>query len=389
MTGLLFVATSRNNVSSSLILEGLQRVAGVIKDYCGVLNEDALRKNFILVYELLDEIMDFGYVQNTTTEGLKPLIFNEPQTPPVAATKSRTGSIFSAPSRNPANATQKSVVSGDSKSGKGRDEIFVDIIEKVSVTFNASGYMLTNEIDGSIMVKSFLNGNPTVRVALNEDLLIGKNDGTASFMGDYGAGRLGVQLDDCNFHSSVKLDDFETERTLLLLPPDGEFALMNYRSTAEFTPPFKVVTAIDETGPYVAELVLKIRAEFPENNSGSNVCLKMPLPKATTRASCQLAASATGQSTEWMENTKTLVWNFKKLAGKSEHVLRCKLTFNQERVCNLKREMGPATLNFTIPMYNPSRLQVRFLQVMNKDVTYNPYRWVRYVTKSNSYVCRI
>ena len=36
-------------------------------------------------------------------------------------------------------------------------------------------------------------------------------------------------LDDCNFHESVSLDRFDTERTLELVPPNGEFAVMNYR----------------------------------------------------------------------------------------------------------------------------------------------------------------
>jgi hypothetical protein len=30
------------------------------QDYCGVLNEESLRKNFVLVYELLDEMLDYG-----------------------------------------------------------------------------------------------------------------------------------------------------------------------------------------------------------------------------------------------------------------------------------------------------------------------------------------
>lgn len=57
IVGLFFVATTRVNVSPSLVLELLQRIARVIKDYLGVLNEDSLRKNFVLVYELLDEVM--------------------------------------------------------------------------------------------------------------------------------------------------------------------------------------------------------------------------------------------------------------------------------------------------------------------------------------------
>ena len=50
----------------------------VIKDFCGVLSEDVLRKNFTLLYEITDEMLDFGYPQLTATELVKPLIVNEP-----------------------------------------------------------------------------------------------------------------------------------------------------------------------------------------------------------------------------------------------------------------------------------------------------------------------
>jgi AP-4 complex subunit mu-1 len=48
----------------------------VIKDFCGVLTEDAIRKNFILIYEILDEMLvpsftpiiiipqDFGHLKH-------------------------------------------------------------------------------------------------------------------------------------------------------------------------------------------------------------------------------------------------------------------------------------------------------------------------------------
>lgn len=32
------------------------------------------------------------------------------------------------------------------------------------------GYILTSEIDGTIQMKSYLTGNPEIRVALNDDL---------------------------------------------------------------------------------------------------------------------------------------------------------------------------------------------------------------------------
>ena len=47
------------------------------------------------------------------------------------------------------------------------------------------------------------------------------------------------------------------------------------------------------------------------------------------------------------------------------------------------------SINFETPMYNVSGLQVRYLRILEKQKFYNPYRWVRYVTQSNSYVCRV
>lgn len=40
-----------------MVLELLDRMTRVFKDYCGYLSEEALRKNFVLVYELIDEIL--------------------------------------------------------------------------------------------------------------------------------------------------------------------------------------------------------------------------------------------------------------------------------------------------------------------------------------------
>lgn len=46
-------------------------------------------------------------------------------------------------------------------------------------------------------------------------------------------------------------------------------------------------------------------------------------------------------------------------------------------------------MNFEIPMYNISNLQVRYLRIMEEAKSYNPYRWVRYVARSSSYICRL
>ena len=37
-----------------------------------------MRKNFLLIYELLDEIIDYGYPQNSSSEALKEFVLNDP-----------------------------------------------------------------------------------------------------------------------------------------------------------------------------------------------------------------------------------------------------------------------------------------------------------------------
>lgn len=149
-------------------------MAKVFKDYCGVLTEESIRKNFILIYELLDEMVDFGYPQITSTEMLKSCIHNEPVV--VTATGTQPMSmLMSMNSRSKSSTAANVPVSvGNSRSGKQKNEIYVDVIERLTVLFNASGYVVNSSIDGSIQMKSFLSGNPELRLALNEDLVIGK-----------------------------------------------------------------------------------------------------------------------------------------------------------------------------------------------------------------------
>ena len=50
----------------------------VFRDYCGILNEESIRKNFVLIYEIIDEIIDYGNAQLVTTENIRQYIVNEP-----------------------------------------------------------------------------------------------------------------------------------------------------------------------------------------------------------------------------------------------------------------------------------------------------------------------
>jgi AP-4 complex subunit mu-1 len=126
---------------------------------------------------------------------------------------------------------------GVKRSKNDKNEIFVDIFEKLSVLFNSNGSIINSSIEGVIQCKSYLRGNPGLRLVLNDDLVVGKDSHGASGS---------VVLDDCAFHESVDTRDFDTLRTLAINPPDGEFLVMNYRISADYQTPYRIYPFIDE-----------------------------------------------------------------------------------------------------------------------------------------------
>ena len=75
---LYIVVSTLDNASPNYYLEVLDRVMTVIKDHIGQLNEETIRKNFVLIYEIIDEMIDFGYPQLADTEQVKQFVFTEP-----------------------------------------------------------------------------------------------------------------------------------------------------------------------------------------------------------------------------------------------------------------------------------------------------------------------
>ena len=373
-------------LTRSHFLQLLSKIAKVFKDYCGTLSEESIRKNFILLYELLDELLDYGYPQVTQTENLKAFVYNEPI---VVSPVADTGKMIN-PKTASANAVHKPVISSvdtegrkTSLSANQKNEIFVDILERLSVLFSNNGYVLNSTIDGCIQMKSYLAGNPQLRLALNEDLAVGKN--TSSVYGS------GVTVDDINFNDCVNLSEWEHGRTLSFYPPDGEFILLNYRMTGEFKTPFRIFPSIEEVETNKLEIAVHVRAEIPENHFGANVSIEVPMPQSTTAATCQVVStpSATGVHAEYVSHERKLFWTLKKFPGCTEQTMRAKVTLSGPCTSQIRREIGPINMNFEIPMYNVSSLQVRYLRIAENMPGYTPYRWVRYVTQSSSYVCRL
>jgi AP-4 complex subunit mu-1 len=255
-------------------------------------------------------------------------------------------------------------------------------------------------------------------------LIIGREQGSYPIHNNSGK----VILDDVTFHDCVNLSEFELGRVMSFYPPDGEFVAMQYRLTGEFPVPFRIFPAMEETGPKSLELSVLVRAEMDASHFGANVVVEIPLPKCTATATCHilsssgaptslvgsvsssLASSSGGPSSSSSNSNsssssaefvgasnsstsssaeKKVVWTIKKFPGASEQTIKIKVTLDKPCTSHIRRELGPIHMNFEIPMFNVSNLQVRYMRIAENVPGYTPYRWVRYVTQSSSYVCRL
>lgn len=378
------------------------------KDFCGILSEEALRKNFPLIYELLDEIIDFGFIQGTSTESLKSYVHNEPVLTDGVSTKSSDGSsiapaaisnVISGGKNNhttasagrsaPSSASNKPVTVNFAADRNRKNEIFVDVIETITVTLSGTGTVLRSEIDGSIVMKAFIAGNPELVMGVSDDLRIGPE--AVANASPY---QLVRPWDDANFNDCVRWNELDTMHTLNFKPPDGEFIFLNYRITDNIKLPFTIYPyLVDDMGPGRMDLVIKVKAEFPTTNHANNWEVTVPVPPFATSVGTEVNPGVTGQSAEFKSAERRVKWSIAKFPGGTDQVLRIKMSVSNPAppVDAVKRELGPISASFEVPLYNPSGFQIKFLKLADRSVPkeYNPLKWVRYLTKSSSYVSRL
>ena len=59
-SNLWLAAVTKQNVNATMVFEFLLKVVDVMQNYFGKISEENVKNNFVLIYELLDEIVDFG-----------------------------------------------------------------------------------------------------------------------------------------------------------------------------------------------------------------------------------------------------------------------------------------------------------------------------------------
>ncbi|CDR43106.1 hypothetical protein NBRC10512_001515 [Rhodotorula toruloides] len=374
--GLWLVAVCKHNANAALVYEFTYRFINLGRSYFGKLDEESVKNNFVLIYELLDEILDFGYPQNSESDTLKMYITTE-------GVKSEQA-VREEASKITIQAT--GAISWRRNDVKYRkNEAFVDVIETVNLSMNSKGTVLRADVDGQILMRAYLSGTPECKFGLNDKLVIDKPGNPSTAKNPLGGvDGNAVELDDCQFHQCVKLGKFDSDRTISFIPPDGEFELMRYRATSNINLPIRVQPIVEEIGKSRVEYTVHVKTMFPAKLSANNVVIRIPTPLNTASVECKVGMG----KAKYVPGENVIVWKIPRFQGGSDTTFTAEASLSQTTV-RKAWSRPPISVDFQVLMFTASGLLVRFLKVFEKS-NYQSVKWVRYLTKANgSYLVRI
>lgn len=340
------MAMSKRNTNAMVVMNFLYRMVEVLEDYFNELVEESIRDNFVITYELLDEMMDFGYPQSTEAKVLKEYICVEERhkfvaKPPVAVTNA---------------------VSWRSEGIKHKkNEIFLDVIERLNILVSANGTVLRSEILGQLKMKSYLSGMPELKLGLNDKVLM-----EASGRGDPTKGK-SVDLEDIRFHQCVRLSRFENDRTISFIPPDGEFDLMVYRLNTQVRPLIWIEAHVEPHSGSRIEYALKAKSNFKRRSTANNVEITIPVPPDADSPAFKTNIG----KVEYVPEKNAIVWRIKQFQGQKEYQMRAHFGLPsvsaEEFAGQNPNARAPINVAFEIPYFTCSGIQVRYLKIIEKS----------------------
>jgi len=362
-SNILIMAVTKRNSNIALMLFFLYRLSQVFRDYFGELEEESIRDNFVVIYELMDETMDFGYPQTCESRILREVVTQESNRlevaprPPVALTNAvswRTEGIK-----------------------HKKNEIFLDVVEKLNLLVSSNGTVLHSEIIGAVQMKSFLSGMPELKLGLNDKLMF---EATGRSTNKIKA----VEIEDIKFHQCVRLARFENDRTISFIPPDGEFELMTYRLNTHVKPLIWVETVVEPHSGSRIEYMIKTKSQFKSRSIANNVEIVIPVPRDVDSPSFKASIG----NVTYYPDKDAIVWSIKQFTGSKEYLMRAHFGLPSIAGEDAESWKAPIEVKFEIPYFTVSGLQVRYLKIIEKS-GYQALPWVRYITTNGQYQLRM
>lgn len=354
---MFFVAVCMTEVPPLFVIEFLHRVVETFDDYFSECTESIIKENYVVVYELLDEMLDNGFPLATESNVLKELI----KPPTILRTIANS-------------VTGKSNVSATLPTGQlsnvpwrrtgvkyTNNEAYFDVVEEVDAIIDKAGSTVFAEIQGYIDCCIKLSGMP---------------DLSLSFMNP----RL---FDDVSFHPCVRFKRWEAERILSFIPPDGNFRLMSYHVGSQNVVgiPIYVRHNISFKDIGGGRLDITVGPRQTVGRTVENVVLEIPMPKSVLN--CILNPSQ-GKYT-FDPVTKILVWDVGRID--ISKVPNIRGTINVQASASAIESNPSINVKFTINQLAVSGLKVNRLDMYGEK--YKPFKGVKYITKAGKFQIRM
>ncbi|AAS52235.2 ADR315Wp [Eremothecium gossypii ATCC 10895] len=393
--GLWMVVVVRGNADSAAIWEFLYHMNKLLDAYA-INTEEALLDDFMLCYELLDVVLDSGLPQDTELSHIVPLLSRKP-----ATGESASGDDFLNSARLRRTGTKNvSVETLDHFSrdvcpwrGEGikykKNEVYLDVIEKLSLLVNRDGTILKAYVDGTVQCTAHLSGMPLCHFGFNDSQSLRQRSPRRQYAPRvFGTDeRESVVLEDCKFHQCVQLNKFDQERVIRFVPPDGEFELMKYHIRDDLRPPFKVTPVVSKVNERSIEYRITLQSLFPTKLSAKDVELYIPAPPYTISAKVNVSCG----KCKFVPEENAIIWKIHKFHGLTENTLSAvTIADEQGHYAQVLDQWPrpPISLKFEIMMFSNSGLVVRYFKVVEKDLKYNTFKWVKYISRSGAYEIR-
>ncbi|KNC38162.1 clathrin coat assembly protein [Plasmodium falciparum RAJ116] len=116
------------------------------------------------------------------------------------------------------------------------------------------------------------------------------------------------------------------------------------------------------------ELCIRIRLDIPSQYTCTNVFVYCNLCKHITNVHLDLNTNSDLFSAQYISNENKLLWTIKKFKGEHEYSIRSKITLSPHYAFS-KRDFGPIYILFEIPMFNLSKLRIKYLRIIENYKT--------------------
>lgn len=368
---LFIVAVTRHNIDASFVYEFLYRFVELYTSQFGKLDEGSCYRHVAQIYEIMGELVDFGFPQVTEVEVVRRALSQSGSgSTHNAATNllRRASTVAGRRQSNPLhnyNQATSSIQWRRPDIRHRRNEVYVDILEKLNFVMGSNGDILSSHVDGSIRTKVQLSGMPKCRLALNDSdsPSLSRDEGSPVAYQLPGSDQQNlVELEDCQLHQCVDHSMFASERSIVFIPPEGECELVRYRVTKGVKLPFRIVSTPDS---------LQVECLLDSRLFAVNVVVSIPADGSRS----EKVKATTGRVK--MVSGDRIEWKIGRMSGGSDATISTKSRFASD---------GNAAVSFEISSTTCSGLLVRHLHIAEN---YSTLKWVRYEVRAGTCEARL